>query len=168
MVAPGFASLLSGLLSPTPSPEPTRTEWSVWPLLASALVALAVMLGVPFGGLDPNRWPLQAVPALDRQPVHARLFHEQDWGGMIEAECRPARRTFLDDRFELFGKQTILEYIKALQGGPEWDALQARERFDLVWIRPERELARRLEADPAWQVIHRDAVSVLFRRKSST
>jgi hypothetical protein len=74
------------------------------------------------------------------------------------------RRAYLDDRFELFGRQTILDYVDALQGGPAWDALLGREHFELVWIRPERGLARRLAADPHWRRLHGDRISVLFAR----
>lgn len=167
MVAPGLAHLLDGL--PLASRQAARkwTAWSAWSWAAGAGVVIAVVLGAPLGHLDPDTWPLNAVAVLNRQPHNTRLFHEQDWGGMIEDRCRPARRAFLDDRFELFGKDRILEYVDALHGGPGWDKLRDRERFDLVWVRPDRGLARRLTEDPGWEVIHRDAVSVLFRRKAS-
>ena len=87
-------------------------------------------------------------PTSNRQPIAARLFHEQDWGGLIEAECRPTRRAYLDDRFELFGKEAILEYIDALTGGPAWDTVRDRERIDLVWVKPDRGLAKRLYQGP--------------------
>ena len=134
--------------------------------LVTLALVLAVAGGLRFGGFSPKVWPLAALPVLNRQPVGARLFHEQDWGGMIEAECRPPRRAYLDDRFELFGKEAILEYVDALQGGPAWDALRDRERIDLVWVRPERGLARRLAGDTDWRVLHRDSVSVLFKREA--
>jgi hypothetical protein len=127
-------------------------------------VVLAVGGGLRFGGFSPKVWPLNGLPVLDRQPIGDRLFHEQDWGGMIEAECDPPRRAYLDDRFELFGREAILEYVDALQGGPGWYALRDRERIALVWVRPERGLARQLAKDPHWRVLHRDPVSVLFRR----
>ncbi len=84
---------------------------------------------------------------------------------MIEEKCQPRRRAYLDDRFELFGRSAILQYIDAMQGEPEWDVVDGRERFEIVWVRPDRGLARRLLADPGWQVLHRDAVSVLLRRR---
>jgi hypothetical protein len=92
------------------------------------------------------------------------MFHEQDWGGLIAAECRPIRRTYLDDRFELFGKEAIVEYIDALTGGPAWDTLRDRDRIDLVWLRPDRGLAQRLLKEPGWTVVSRDKVSILFRQ----
>jgi len=166
--APGLARLLDGLFSPPVDPESDGRlgRWSAWPVLASLAMAISVCAGVTWGKFDPKHWPLQAVPVLDQQPVGARLFHDQDWGGLIESECRPRRRTFLDDRFELFGKQALLDYIAALQGGPGWDELDARHHFDLVWVRPKCGLARRLDGDRGWEVLHRDEVSVLFRRKA--
>ena len=45
--------------------------------------------GFRSAGSTQRHWPLSALPDLNRQPCSARLFHEQDWGGLIEAECRP-------------------------------------------------------------------------------
>ena len=163
-VAPALAQLLNGLPLAARDSFRCRSEWSPWPALAALAMTLAVGLGVQFGEFNPKTWPLETVPTLNRQPVEARLFHEQDWGGLIESECRPCRRAFLDDRFELFGKPAILQYLDALQGGPGWDALLGGERIDLVWLRPERGLAKRLAADPSWRELRRDDVSVLFGR----
>jgi hypothetical protein len=91
---------------------------------------------------------------------------EQDWRGLIEAECQPLRRSYLDDRFELFGKDAILEYIDVLSGGPVWDTVCERDGIELVWMRPDRGLAKRLLKEPGWDVLHRDKVSILFKRKT--
>jgi hypothetical protein len=163
VMAPGLAQLLDGLPLAVRATR-WRGDWTLWsPAVAAGVLGLALS-GTPLGGFSPERWPLKAVPVLNGRPADARLFHEQDWGGLVESETNPTRRAFVDDRFELFGKAAILEYVDALQGGPRWDALQDRERFDLVWVRPERGLARRLDADPAWRAAYRDAVSVLFER----
>jgi hypothetical protein len=34
----------------------------------------------------------------------------------------------------------------------------------MVWLRPDRGLSQRLALDPGWTEIHRDRLSVLFRR----
>jgi hypothetical protein len=57
------------------------------------------------------------------------------------------------------------KYVDALQGGPEWETLRERERIALVWVRPERGLARRLEVDPLWSVLYRDRMPILFARR---
>ena len=166
--APALASLIDGL------PLSSRRSWkrddrgSLWPVAATAVLMVLVASGVGIGGYDPKKWPLEAVATLDRQPASARLFHEQDWGGFIEAETQPLRRAYIDDRFELYGKDAIVEYADALSGGPAWDALRDRDRIDLVWLRPDRGLAKRLLKEPAWSVVHRDEVSILFRYSRSS
>lgn len=162
-VAPALAALLTGLLTGSDEPGPPPTL-SVWPGLVSIAVLFAAAGGVPTAGPDPQKWPLDALPTLNAQPTSLRLFHEQDWGGLIEAECVPRRLAYLDDRFELWGREPILEYIDVLTGGPAWDKVLERDAIELVWLKPDRGLARRLLADPAWNVLYRDKVSVLLRR----
>ena len=167
-VAPGLAQVLDGLTHVGCDGGRDRTGWSIWPAATALVILLGVCLGIRFARFDPKIWPLQAVPALDCQPLEARLFHELDWGGLIESECRPVRQAFIDDRCELFGKSAIDQYQEALHGGPDWEAIRDRERIELVWVRPQSGLARRLTADPSWQILHRDPVSILFRRRAES
>jgi hypothetical protein len=163
-VAPTLTGLLDGL---SDSPRPDWTErpgwaWRRWGMAVGLLALVAAR--VPLGAPDPAKWPLEAVAVIDAQDDRTRLFHEQDWGGLIALECRNGRRSFIDDRFELFGSKMVIEYAAALGGGPEWDAVRDRERIDAVWIKPDRGLARRLRDDPAWTVVHSDETSIAFRR----
>jgi hypothetical protein len=165
--APALGQAFEGLPLAVREIGRLKRGWTAWPAALCVLVALALAGGLQFGGFSPKTWPLEGLAALNHQPVTQHLFHEQDWGGMIEAQCQPPRRAFLDDRFELFGRAAILEYIDALQGGPAWDAIRDREHIALVWVRPERPLAVRLEREPGWRVVHRDAVSVLYHSVAS-
>jgi hypothetical protein len=165
VAAAPLATLLDGL------PLALRTGWtgngrgSLWvPGLATSLVLL-VAVGARLGEFDRQKWPLSALATLNDQPASSRLFHEQDWGGLIEAECQPIRSSYLDDRFELFGKAAILEYVDALTGGPTWDTIRDRDHIDMVWVKPDRGLARRMAEEPGWSVLYRDSVSVLFGRR---
>lgn len=164
-VAPGLARLLDGLpLSKSESDGFELGRRSAWPILAGVVLSVAVIFGAGLSRLDPDHWPLAALPVLKGIPADAHLFHEQDWGGLIEAECRPTRKAFLDDRFELYGKASILRYLNAIEGGPDWDQLSRRDAISLVWVRPGRGLARRLSRNPDWAVRHSDDVSILFEK----
>ena len=165
-VAPGLARLLDALpvCKFEVPPSLSLARWSIWPGIAAVVLALGALFGVRYGGFDPRHWPLAGLPALDAQPVEIPLFHEQDWGGMISAQVAPKRKVFLDDRFELYGKPFLNAYLNALAGGPDWEWIRDRNAIGLVFIRPETGLARRLSDDPAWRTVHRDKVSVLFRR----
>jgi hypothetical protein len=167
VAAPALATLIDGL------PIAVRAAWkrpprpAFLPAIATCGLLLLVMSGLSLGGFDLKKWPLHALETLNRQPAALRLFHEQDWGGLIAAECPPERRSYLDDRFELFGKDAILEYVDVLSGGPAWDTVLARDRIDMVWLRPDRGLAKRLLREPDWNVVYRDKVSILFRQEAS-
>jgi hypothetical protein len=162
--SPALARLIDGLTARSREVSPAVAAWSIWPVLGSAGLALACAFGVIFGGFDPAHWPLAALPTLNDAPRGARLFHEQDWGGLVESESSPQRRAYLDDRFELFGRAAILAYLNAIEGGPDWESLRDADSISLAWLRPERGLARRLAADPGWRERYRDRVSVLFER----
>ncbi len=163
--APTVAALLDGLPLPFRNAWPERSWRSIWRPVLTACVLLVACTGITIGGFDRAKWPLEALAVVDRQQPSTRIFHEQDWGGLIEAECLPRRLAYMDDRFELFGKDAVIEYAQALSGGPTWDTVRDRDRIELVWIRPDRGLAKRLAADEAWTEIHRDAVSTLFGRE---
>jgi hypothetical protein len=162
--APALATLLDGL------PLAMRKSWKqddrslIWPLGAVLGVLLLVVGGVKLGGFNPINWPFVALRTLNQQSTAVRLFHEQDWGGLIAAECQPVRRTYLDDRFEIYGKDGILEYCDVLNGGPVWDAVRDRDKIEMVWVRPDRGLAKRLLKEPGWEVLFRDKISILFKQ----
>jgi hypothetical protein len=164
VAAPALASLVEGL------PLALRDAWkrerrpAVLPAITTSVLVILVMSGIRWGGFDVKKWPLGALASLNHQDVTSRLFHEQDWGGLIAAECNPVRRSYLDDRFELFGKQAILEYVDVLTGGPAWDTVRDRDKIEVVWLRPDRGLAKRLRKDPGWTVVYQDKVSILFKQ----
>lgn len=162
--APGLSRLIDGALTPSGGLAwPERR--SVWPALATLGLLLGSCLGVSYARHDPARWPLSALPTVDALPPERRLFHELDWGGLVEFQCDPARLAYIDDRFELFGRGEVLRYLNALEGGPDWERIRDRDSIGLVWVRPDRPLARRLADDPAWGLRHRDETSVLFERQ---
>ena len=167
-MAPALATLADGLPITFRTTGVDRSRWSFWFPVVSGLVMSLACFGVSFGGFSAEKWPLEAVAVLNQQSLDSPLFHEQDWGGIIEERTRPPRKAFIDDRFELFGRQGILEYIDAIQGGPAWDDLLERERFKLVWVKPDRGLAKRLAIDSRWKTLHRDNTSVLYQRTDPT
>ena len=132
-------------------------------LLVAGLVAAGSFWIVRDAGPRAEKWPLNGLRRLNAEPVTARLFHDQDWGGLISQLSNPERKAWIDDRFELWGRAGELEYLDMIRGRSAWDA-RARE-FDLVWARPKSGLSRRLESDGEWEELHRDSVSALYGRR---
>ena len=78
----GFARVLDGL--PGLERRWNVQTFAVARICGDFLGGLA-LVGVPLVGLDSTNWPLAALPSLNRAAVEAPIFHEQDWGGLIEA-----------------------------------------------------------------------------------
>ena len=104
---------------------------------------------------------------LNRQPMLGAPLPRARLGRPDRGRMPADPPTYLDDRFELFGKAAILEYVDALTGGPAWDAIRDRDRIDLVWVKPDRGLAKRLYKAPGWAVLHQDKVSALFGKNGT-
>ena len=47
-------------------------------------------------------------------------------------------------------------YIDVLTRGPAWDTVRDRDRIDLVWVEPDRGLAKRMLKEPGSTVIYHD------------
>ncbi len=149
-------------------------HWPVWPVAASVLLVLAISfgfrvpaLGIGTARLSPVRWPIAAVERLNEEPSTGPLFHDLNWGGYLLLATDPLRPVFADDRFELYGREFLVEYLEALQNGPAWKRLLERYEFEHVLIRPDLPLARKLRESPDWEAIHADPIAVLFQKRSS-
>lgn len=149
-------------------------RWPVYSILISALLFGCVAVGIkvpPLGigtaHLSPTRWPLTAMDRLNNEPADGPLFNDLNWGGFVILNSRPRRPVFADDRFELYGRKFIREYLDALQYGPSWKELLAQYEFEFVLIRSELPLARVLAESNEWEVLHQDGTAILLKRRNS-
>ena len=162
---PCMACLLDSL------PLSCRSNWieagrrPCWVPGIVAGMLILVVAGISLGGFDAANGRSLRLATLNRQPCSSRLFHEQDWGGLIEAECRPARPTYLDDRTRFTARNrssnTSMCSPAARHGTP---CATFRDRIDLVWVKPDRGLAKRMLKEPGSAVLTGRG-SVLFGRE---
>jgi hypothetical protein len=132
-------------------------------LVLSAIDLRIPALGMGTARLAPERWPIEAVARLRQQPATAPLFHDLNWGGYLILMAHPDWPVFADDRFELYGREFLVEYLDALEYGASWQSLFDRYRFGYVLVPPEAPLARVLRQSADWEVLHQDATAVLLR-----
>ena len=162
--APALATLLDGL------PLAMRTSWkrddrpSIWPAAATLGVLMLIMSGVNLGGFNKTKWPFgrapRAEPSADGHPALSRTGLGRPDRGRVPAGAAVVRRRPLR-AFRQGGDPRI---CRRLTGGPVWDTVRDRDRIEMVWLRPDRGLAKRLLKEPGWAVLYRDKVSILFRR----
>jgi hypothetical protein len=104
--------------------------WLAW---APSWLALGPRAGTLGAGLEPGRYPVDAVEFLAREPVSPRLFNEVAFGGYLIWRF-PERPVFIDGRNEIYPE--LLQEIHAGMGNvPSFWELTRRWDLDAALLR---------------------------------
>jgi hypothetical protein len=166
----------SDLFRPVPAVAESRLPWPAF-LIPSALVALAVALQVlriptPIVGhqwaeLDPQAWPVEALPELRRAAEEnpgGRIFNEYEYGGFL-IYYAPELRVYVDDRCEVYGDQWLARFVSAdADPGAYLDDQQTcYGRFNLALTRTGSGYDRYFQS-AGWQILVRTETATLYQR----
>ena len=136
-------------------------------------IAIAIGLAVwaKFGKpVDHNKdiYPCESLRELVRlrQPGEVVLNHP-DFGGFLTLHGWPDLLVWIDDRNEVFGRAWYESYLDLEKTTPGWEATLAAWNPDWVAVYAEQPLAYRLAERPAvWELVYRDPLVVLFRKRA--
>jgi hypothetical protein len=114
-----------------------------------------------------DSYPVKAMRFVDsRGLIGKRLMSDDAWGGYTILRWWPRQPVFVDDRYDMYPKEITRDFIRFSDGDRRWRKILERYRIDVVvWPRGAT-VVQLLEADPAWQPVHRDKVAVVFVRRS--
>jgi len=154
-------------------------------LIPATVVALALLLqtaavSVPVLGrgwtrLDPSRWPTalrdelaQIDQASATRPAPIRIFNDDCFGGFL-IYYTPHLKIFVDDRFELYGRQFLEAFVDAKQNDPARLEPWAREYgIEYALVPSGSRLDGYLRAAEAWTPIGpRTPAATLYRRQDT-
>jgi hypothetical protein len=71
---------------------------------------------------------------------------------------------FLDDRYDMYPKRLVDDYIDVADGHPGWQRVLDRNHVQVVVWQPKRALSQLLAESPQWRRVHTDANAVVFVR----
>ncbi|HEX5757722.1 MAG TPA: hypothetical protein VF121_00865 [Thermoanaerobaculia bacterium] len=172
---------LADLRRATP-PVSARPARALAPVVALAACALAALWCVrppasgplrprqgrllPGLGLEPGRFPENAVDRLERLRGVGRLYNDVAFGGYLLWRLYPPRRVFIDSRNEV-RPDLLHELARARADERAWRALLDRYRIDAALVRNDRRLRPLVTLDAAGRparVEHLPEYAVLFPR----
>ncbi|WP_242343564.1 hypothetical protein [Anaeromyxobacter terrae] len=140
--------------------------------IAAAVAAVAIVAAASgrsplLARLDERRWPVDLVPALveaEREaPAGAPILNDMPFGAFVAYEA-PGLRVFVDDRWELYGDEFMLGYVRA---DAAWlDGWVTRSGVSLALVQNGSLLQRYLERDGRWTVAATSAAGSLYRRSA--
>jgi hypothetical protein len=153
-MAPGLRGIGSDLGD---EPKPVfRTAALVVGALA-LVVTLGSLLTGPQTALD--SYPTDAVAWMDAHGYmepESRVITRDFVGNYLEARYGTDVQVFMDDRYDMFPRPVVDDYINLVRGNGEWTEIAARWDADAVLWDEDTDLYDRLEAAEDWDVVYRD------------
>jgi hypothetical protein len=170
------------LLAPVMAPALTfRIPRAVAYAGAAAAIVFAALLAPKHAGLQPERFPIEAVARLQATGLRGNVYNADQFGGYLIWTFYPERRVLTDGRNELY-HALLPEYDRARLDERAWRALLRKHRIDLAVDehRPPQQVRDATTgselAMPAslaywprrdWALIAYDGVAMVFARRAA-
>jgi hypothetical protein len=144
-----------------------------WGLIGVGLAALAVLTAwgrdLSPAGLDRHVaavFPVEAARAVRRGGYAGPLYNDFNWGGYL-IWALPELPVAIDGRTNLHGDERMERFGHTWSGLPGWEADQDLTAAGVVVAPADSPLAAHLAGDRRFRRVHRDALAVVFVRRSS-
>ena len=135
-------------------------------VLAVAIVGFALLWrhgpGFEASRMEPNRYPLGAIEALNALPT-GRLLNQYLYGGPLAWKA-PDHPVFVIGIHDALPKDVFADDLKFEYLLPGWQEALERRRIDQVLFPTTNPLTAELEKDPAWKRVYADEYATLLTR----
>jgi hypothetical protein len=161
---PVAARLLAA--KPRPSTMAPRLGWLVAALMAFFAVGFAVGTAAQpdyaFGG-----YPVRAMRAVEREGLLGRnLLADDADGGYLILEYWPDQKVFFDDRYDMYPRRVIKDFLRVNDGRPGWRRVLDRHDVDVIVWNRDAPLVELVEQTGEWERVYRDKRFVVLSRDS--
>jgi len=157
---PGFVTLITTLQG--------REARGGAPFVSVLLVSLLLIVVTPFRAdapaPHPSRFPYDGVKQLSSQPSPI-VVAPPEWGGFITLLGEGRARAVIDDRNTLVGEEFYRSYLNAVRPQGRWCEFAREVGAEYFLLPADSGLTYSMRSDGRVQLVHQDAVSVLFRLK---
>lgn len=136
---------------------------SIWPV---AVVAGLVAIGAPIPwpkDFPDLTFPTQLVHDHEAQILNSRVLTTDQWADYL-IYVNPQQKVFVDGRSDFYGPETGNEYIRLVNGGPDWQVLLHKYNFNLALLPQELGVVQLLKTQPDWRIEADDGKRILLVR----
>jgi len=145
-----------------------------WAEILGVTAAVIVLLFVVARGLDftergidraiSSEYPVNAVIYLRQHPQPGPLYNNLGWGGFL-MWYMPDYPVAVDGRNDLYGDQLDELFYASQNGDAGYQTDPYLNEAGVVLLAADLPLAKILTADPRFQLIYQDSMSVVFARR---
>ena len=137
-------------------------------LVAVALVGLGLVWTAQAAGqpdFDTSTYPVTALHwVADHGLLGQRLMTTDAWAGYVILRWWPQQKVFVDDRYDMYPKPLLEDFIRFDDADRRWREILDRWRIDVVVWRADSTIVRLMEAGPGWNEVYRDKKAVVLTR----
>ncbi|HEX2996362.1 MAG TPA: hypothetical protein VHP14_16170, partial [Anaerolineales bacterium] len=137
----------------------------LWPLLT--VVALTVSYyfqPYPSNQFDPNKFPVQAVNWLEKNPQQGNTFNNFIWGGYLLYRLWPIQTVFIDGQTDFYGEALTQEYTQVMSLGEGWETILAKYDVSWVIVQSDKPLVKALQDQAGWVIIYQDSTATILHK----
>ena len=140
--------------------------WAIALVLATLLACSSggTLLGQPVlrATFNPDKIPLRAVQFLTEHAPPGPLFTTDAWSGYVIYRAWPGLRVVVDDRHDMYGSQYMKQYLKIVNGEPDWNQQLHAMGAHSALVDSTSALGSLLRATPEWKLVYDDGQAALF------
>lgn len=108
--------------------------------------------------------PVKAVEFLNQNMITGNTFTDPNmWGGYL-IWASPSNPVYIDGR-DVYPEEFVKQFVEISSGVSDWRRPFDHYNVEIVLIRPDSLLSRKLLEAPEWEQIYRDEMSVVFKRR---
>jgi hypothetical protein len=164
----GLPVLARAVAVSAPRVPPRPNTAALHRVCAAILVALIGVIGLRAAAQPDFRLtdqPVAAMASIERQELLGRnLLTDDADAGYVLLRYWPDQRVFMDDRFDMYPRAVIRDFMTVSNGQPGWDrVLRDRDVEVIVWGH-DRLLSELLRQSGDWKIVHSDARDDVFVR----
>lgn len=115
--------------------------------------------------------PTKAIEYLGKNVPQGKLYSDAQYGDAIiwhlAAKGVPIK-VFVDTRFDMYGDELMKDYYRLRNCQKGWRKLIDKYDFGYIFLPREGSLTDKLIESEDWDVVFKDKVSVIFKRRKAS
>lgn len=167
MTAAPPKSLLAILRDLSQEHQPSLSRNSAWPaVLLVFLLFSGPLLPWP-DDLPASQNPVEMAHKHRDRLMAGRAFTTDVWTSYLIYHEAPGFRYFLGEFVNAYHRDVTDQYLKLMQGEPDWQQVLDRYQVSTLLIPPDCGLAQRVRTSKGWKIVDEDSTALVAARASA-
>jgi hypothetical protein len=112
-------------------------------------------------GVSETVLPVRACSYISRSPIRGNVFNAYEWGGYVIWSLWPRTHVFADGRCDVYGDRVLGDWLRIVNGEPEWQATLASYEVDYLLLPHRKRRAAHYFQTDEWRCVYWDETALV-------